>query len=462
MESSLPVSPTMRDTVRAGDAVAGPGPIPALRGYPVLGSLLRFQRDRLGLLDELGRLGPVSRFDLGPVPIHVVNDGALAHALLVDHADAVMKERTQAVFLRPLLGQGLLTSEAGLHRRQRKLLAPAFAPKRLASYAQTMTGEAVWTLASWRDGEVVDVSAAMMEMTLAIAGRTLFSADVRGDARVVGSALHDAMASMLASMSSLVQVPYEWPLPRHRKMRRAVAALDQIVFRLIDERRRDGGDAGDVLSALIAARDEDGAAMDDRQIRDEVMTFILAGHETTANALSWALYALGRHGEVAAALHAEVDALGGRMPTLDDLPQLPYALMIVEEAMRLWPPAYVLGRQILRDVSIGGYRFPAGAVLFINTWGLHRNPGIYEAPYVFRPERFAPEAKKARPRGWYLPFGAGPRVCIGGHFALVEAQLALATIAASVRLTPVGTVEPEPLMTLRPRGGLPMRVARRA
>jgi len=272
------------------------------------------------------------------------------------------------------------------------------------------------------------------------------------------------MEAMLASMTSLVQLPHTWPLPRHLRMRRAVAALDGVVYRLIAEHRRSGEDRGDVMSALIAARDEDdGGVMTDRQIRDEVMTLILAGHETTANALAWALHALGRDAAARERVEAEADSLGGRAPTADDLPRLTYTAMVIEEAMRLWPPAYVLGRTATRDVTVGGYHLPAGAAIFVNTWGMHRSADLYEQPESFRPERFSADAKKARARGTYLPFGAGPRICIGNHFALMEAQLALLAIAAKVRLSPVSpdAVEPEPLMTLRPRGGLPMRVTRR-
>jgi len=450
--------------MRAGAGVTGPATIPDLRGLPVLGSMLLFRSDLLGLLSRMAALGPVARFHLGPVPVHVLTDGALAQAALVDHADAFRKSRELSVFLRPLLGDGLLTSEGMLHRRQRKLLAPAFAHKRIASYAAVMADESAATARSWRDGAVIDVAATMMEMTLSIVGQALFSADVRGDSAVVASALTEAMEAMLASMTSLVQLPESWPLPRHLRMRRAVTALDTVVFRLIAEHRRAEEDRGDVLSALIAAcDDEDGSTMTDRQIRDEVMTLVLAGHETTANALAWALYALSRHPAARERVEAEADSLGGRAPTVDDLPRLTYTAMVIEEAMRLWPPAFVLGRTAIRDVTLGGYRFPAGAAIFVNTWGMHRHPDLYEQPEEFRPERFTADAKKVRGKGTYLPFGAGPRICIGNHFALMEAQLALTAIAAAVRLDAISDkpVEAEPLMTLRPRGGLPMKVTRR-
>ncbi|HTJ40579.1 MAG TPA: cytochrome P450, partial [Kofleriaceae bacterium] len=280
--------------------------MPALPALPVVGNLLEFRRDRLRMFERAGALGPIARFHLGPLPVHVVTDGALAQEVLVDRADDFMKSRGLSVFAKPLLGEGLLTSEGLDHKRARKLLAPAFAAKRIASYADVMVAESVRAADGWRDGEQTDLAEAMMTMTLAIAGRTLFDADVRDDARVVGDALTDAMRSMLDGLSSPLQVPYEWPLPRHNRMRRAVAKLDEVVYRIIDERRRDPRDRGDVLSMLVAARDEQGA-MTDRQIRDEVMTLLLAGHETTANLLTWTFYALARHPQVRDQVEREID-----------------------------------------------------------------------------------------------------------------------------------------------------------
>jgi cytochrome P450 len=295
-------------------------------------------------------------------------------------------------------------------------------------------------------------------MTLAIAGRTLFDADVRGDARVVGDALTDAMRSMLDGLSSPLQVPYTWPIPRHHRMRRAVARLDQVVYRIIDERRGDPRDRGDVLSMLLAAKDDDGRGMTDAQIRDEVMTLLLAGHETTANLLSWTFDALARHPDVRAKVEAEVDqVLADRAPTADDLPRLPYTAMVIDEVLRLWPPAYTMGRQALRDTQVGGVPLARGAAVMVNIWGIHRRADVYPDPLRFDPARMTPDAKKARPRGAFLPFGAGPRVCIGNHFALMEAQLALATIVSRVRVALATTAPaiPEPMITLRSKGALP-------
>ena len=446
----------MLETTAAAPARTPLPELPTLPGLPLLGNMLEFRSDRLA---------PMTRVWLGPVPIHLCSDADLAREILVERADAFKKARAMSVFLRPLLGDGLLSADAELHRRHRKLLAPAFAPKRLAAYGETMVGETARQVAAWRDGAVVDVAAEMMQMTLAIAGRTLFGADVRGDATVVDRGLTMAMRALVANLHSWVRLGYRWPLPRHLRMRRAIAMLDEVVYRLIREGRARGTDTGDVMSILLLARDdEDGTGLSDRQVRDEVMTLLLAGHETTANTLAWTWYELGRHPAIARLVADEVDAaLGGRAATPDDLPRLPYTLQVIEEAMRLHPPAYATGRETTRDVTIGGRRFPPGATILINIRGIHHRGDYYPDPLAFRPERMAIAEKKARPRERYLPFGAGPRVCIGSHFALMEAQLALATMVQQVALAPAwtGVVVPEPLVTLRPRGGLPMRGKRR-
>jgi cytochrome P450 len=459
MESSP--SPSLADTWRAGRHA---GAVPALPRLPVLGNLLEFRKDRLAMQAKLAALGPIARFHIGPIAIHAITDAAMVQEVLVDQADAFGKSRGLSVFARPLLGQGLLTSEGLDHRRARKLMAPAFAARRISGYAQVMAAEAARTAAAWDHGAHVDLAEDMMAMTLAIAGRTLFDADVRGDARAVAVALTDAMQAMIDGLTSPLQVPYAWPLPRHQRMRKAVAELDRIVYRIIRARRASTIDRGDVLSILLVARDDDGQGLSDVQIRDEVMTLLLAGHETTANLLTWTFYALGRHPEIRARVEAEIDrVLGGRPPTADDLPRLPYTLAVLEETMRLWPPAHTIGRAALRDVTIGGRALAKGATVMLNIHAMHRRGDYFPDPLRFDPERMTPEAKKARPKGAYLPFGAGPRVCIGNHFALMEAQLAVAAIVgqARIELRSAAPAEPEPLVTLRPRGGLPVRIVRR-
>jgi cytochrome P450 len=440
--------------------------VPAVPGLPVLGNLLAFRRDQLALHDAAVRTAPLARLQLLHLPIYIASSADLAHQILVEEA-ASFKKSMGLKFLMPLLGDGLLTAESEPHKRHRKLLAPAFAPRRLAAYGEVMVAETRAQLARWTPGRKLDLSHEMMELTLAIAGRTLFGADVRGDARTVAAGLELAQRSVRANLTSVVQLGYHWPLRRHVQMRRAVAQLDEVVYRLIAEGRRAGTDRGDVLSMLLLARDE-AEGLTDREVRDEVMTLLLAGHETTANALTWTWYELGRNPGVLALLDEELRRVVGppgrdRPVTVEDLPSLPYNLAVLEEAMRLHPPAYVTGREALRDIEIGGHALPKRSTVLVYIRGIHRRADYFPDPLAFRPERMLPEARKARPRHHYIPFGAGPRVCIGAHFALLEAQLCLATMVQHARLQVLATnVAPEPLVTLRPRGGLPARVLRAA
>ena len=433
--------------------------IPPVPGLPLLGNLLDFRKDRLGLQDRAAAIGPIARMSLANVPIYMITDADLAHQVLVDDAASYQKS-AGLQFLRPLVGDGLLTAEALPHKRHRKLLAPAFAPKRLHAYGKTMVEETLIQIAGWRGGKHVDLAAEMMQLTLAIAGRTMFSADVRHDAGAVARGLELGMHAMDENLTSPIQLGYEWPLPRHRKMRKAVKILDEIVFRMIREARALGQDRGDVLSILLLAADEEGG-LSDQQVRDEAMTLLLAGHETTANALTWGWFELGRNPAVRAKLEAEVaTALQGRTVTTDDLPQLPYTLAVIEETLRLHPPAYVIGREAITDVQVGTHRLPAKSIVVVNIRGIHRRADYYPDPIAFQPERMLADVKKARPRQQYLPFGAGPRVCIGSHFALMEAQLVLATLVQQAKIRPlVSHLEVEPLVTLRPRGGLPSYVS---
>ncbi len=431
--------------------------VPAIRGLPFLGNMLQFRKDRLALHDEAAEVGPLTRFQILHVPIYSLTDADLAHQVLVTEAGA-FKKTAGLAFLMPLLGEGLLTSEGEVHKTHRKLLAPAFAPKRLAAYGEVMVEETKRQLAGWHKGKQVDIAQEMMEMTLAIAGKTMFDADVRNDANTVAVGLEMAMRSMFASITSPLQgVPYRWPLPRHQQMKRAVRMLDSVVYRMIADGRAANRDKGDVLSMLLLARDEDGTGLSDKQVRDEAMTLLLAGHETTANTLTWTWYELGRNPAAVTRLEEELSrVLGGRTVTAEDLPDLPWTAAVIDEAMRLHPPAYQTGREVVTDVTIGDHRFPPRSIVIINIRGIHRRADYFPAPLAFRPERMLADQKKARPRHHYLPFGAGPRVCIGSHFALMEAQLALATMVQAARVRPTVThVVPEPLVTLRPKGGLP-------
>ncbi len=436
----------------------------AFRGAPLVGSLFEFRDRRLALQLRIARqCGDLGRFHIGPIPVYAVSSAELAHEVLVEHADAFVKSRGLGKIARPMLGDGLLTSEHEKHRRQRKLMAPAFTHRRIAAYAGAMADLAERAQARLADGAVVDVAHEMMRLTLAIVGKTLFDADVANDADDVGAAITAANHYVSEAVTRL-PTPMWLPTRRNRDARRAIATIDAIIYRLIAERRADGVDRGDVLSTLVMARDEEsGEGMPDQQIRDEAVTLFLAGHETTANALAWSFYLLARHPDVYDRLAAEARAvLGGRTPAMDDLPRLPLAAMVLKETMRLYPPAYMVGRRAEREVPLGDVILRRGDTVFVNIFAMHRRADVFEAPDQFRPERFAPKREKLLPRGAYLPFGAGPRVCIGNHFALMEGQLLLAALAQRVRFAAVDArpVEPEPLVTLRPKGGLPMRVTR--
>lgn len=422
-------------------------------GLPLIGNLLEFRRDRLAFQMRVADAG-ITRTRVAWRTVYIVTDHELAHEVLVAKDDAFIKGPGLAVVAKPLLGEGLLTAEKDFHRRSRKLLAPAFTPRRMAGYAAVMADRAVAHAAQVRPGQMIDIAERMMSTTLDIVGRTLFDADLAGDARAVGDALTVAMEYVLASVLSAV--PLGWPTPRRKRGMAAIAQLDEIVLRIVGERRAAGGDRGDVLSIILAARDDDGTGFTDRHVRDEIMTLMLAGHETTANLLAWVWYVLATEPAPRARLDAELaEVLGGRPPTYDDLPRLPVTLAILEEALRLYPPAHTIARQADRDVEIGGVPIPRGAIVTVSVVAMQRRAAYWDAPLAFRLERFLGGDRKARRLG-YLPFGAGPRVCIGNHFALVEAQLILAAWAQRFhfRLAQPAPVALEPLMTLRPKGGV--------
>jgi cytochrome P450 len=440
---------------------------PRVPGLPLLGSLLDFRRDRFSLALRIAReQGDLAQIQLGFFTILMVSSPQGAHELLVEKADAFKKSAGLSIFARPLLGDGLLTSERDVHKRQRRMMAPVFAHKRIAGYGDVMVAKTRAAARAIAERATTDLADDMMRLTLDIVGKTLFDAELAGDANTIGDSLTQAMEQMMDSMVRLVPMPPVVPTPGNRRSLRAVSRLDDVVYSLIRERRASGVDRGDMLGMLLATRDaDDGSALDDKEIRDQAMTIMLAGHETTANALAWAFYLLARSPEVRERLECEVDTvLGDRPATAQDLPQLPYALQIVKEAMRLYPPAYVLGRAATRPVTIGGAPVRRGQLVLVNVAGLHRRRDLFPDPDRFDPERFTPEREKKLPPLAYMPFGAGPRICIANHFALMEAHLVLATLAQTLRfeLASSAPIPAEPLVTLRPKGGVPMRVIPRA
>ncbi len=360
-----------------------------------------------------------------------------------------------------LLGEGLLTSEGEFHLRQRRLAQPAFHRQRIAAYATTMVEYAARACDQWRAGETRDVARDMMRLTLAIAGKTLFDADVEGEADEIGEALTTTFELFNRLTLPFAQLLERLPLPATRRFQKARERLDATIYRIIDERRASGADRGDLLSMLIAVRDEegDGTGMTDEQLRDEAMTIFLAGHETTANALTWTWYLLSQHPDIEARFHAEVDeVLKGEPPTAEDFPRLPYTEMVFAEAMRLYPPAWIIGRRALGDYRIDGYTIPARSILLMSQYMTHHDARFFPDPFRFDPERWTPEARESRPKFSYFPFGGGPRLCIGESFAWMEGALVLATIARRfrMRLAPGHPVEMQPLVTLRPKHGMRM------
>jgi cytochrome P450 len=364
---------------------------------------------------------------------------------------------------RHVFGEGLLTSEGEFWLRQRRLAQPAFHRARIASYAATMVEYTQRLLEGWRDGEERDAHQEMMRLTLRIVGKTLFDADVERDAQGVGKSL-ELLLEIGADFRRTIFVPHWLPTPANLRVKREVAHIEKILYRIIAERRASGRDAGDLLSMLLAAQDEDGSRMTDKQLRDETITLFLAGHETTASTLSWAWWLLAQNSAVEAKLHAELDAvLGGRAPRLDDLPNLPYTNHVITEVLRLYPTAWGLARLVIEDDEIAGFPATKGMGIAMAQWVVHRDPRWYDAPEEFRPERWQGDLLKRLPRFAYFPFGGGARQCIGNTFALMEAALVLATIAQKFRLRLVAghPVVPLASITLRPRHGVRVMLEQR-
>jgi cytochrome P450 len=365
---------------------------------------------------------------------------------------------------RQLFGNGLLTSEGDFWLRQRRLAQPAFHRGRVASYADTMVRFASRLASEWSSGDERDIHAEMMRLTLSIVAKTLFDADVDREAKRVGHAL-EAIMALNSDFRKLILTPTWLPTPRKIRATFATAKLNRIIYRFIDDRRASGAvDNGDLLSMLLAARDDDGSRMTDRQLRDEAITIFLAGHETTANALAWTWMLLAQNPTVESKLHEELDrVLAGRAPSVDDLPNLRYTGLVITESLRLYPPAWGMARVAIEDTEIAGYPIPKGCGVSLAQWVVHRDPRWFEAPLEFRPERWESDQVKRLPRFAYFPFGGGPRQCIGNNFAVMEATLLLATLAQQFRisLVPGREIIPAASITLRPKTGIWGKIEKR-
>jgi cytochrome P450 len=440
-----------------------PGP----KGLPLVGVSFDMLSDLLGLLRRAAKeYGDVVRIPVATGDRFLLNHPDLIEQLLIIqqnkfHKSTVSKEATER-----LLGQGLLISEGDFWRRQRRLAQPAFTRARIVEYAGTMTDITQSHMANWRGGEVRDIAQEMMSLTLDITVKALFGTTLPGEAEQVGRAVAFLMRYALGRARSPLAIPQNWPTPRNRRADREYDLLDSMVYRIIDERRaaKDPAQHTDVLSLLMAAMDEDGSQMTPKQLRDEIMTLFLAGHETTALSLSWTWYLLGENRAAEAKLHEELDhTLAGRAPNVADLEKLPYLHAVVSESLRLYPPAYMLARTSIAPSSFGGYEFPTGTTVLASQWVMHRDKRYYDDPDAFRPERWLDGLAARLPAGAYFPFGDGPRRCIGQSFAVMETALVLATIAQrfQFRLVPGHPMVPEPLVTLRPKHGIRMTIEAR-
>jgi enediyne biosynthesis protein E7 len=434
-----------------------PGP----RGRWPVGNLRALRRDVLGLMLKSSReYGDVVRFHIGPFVVHLLNHPDHVEHVLQSHARNYDKATRSSAKIRSISGDSLLTSNGELWQRQRRLMQPSFHRQRIAGLAGRMIEFTAAMLERWRSniatGEPLDVASEMMRLTYTIVGKTLLGADVGEETSAVERAMETILTHTFRRWGNLIDLPESVPAPGNLRFRRAMRVMDQIVYRIIAEHRSAEGSNTDLLGMLLDVRDEEtGQGLSDTELRNETITFLLAGHETTANALSWIFYLLSQNPDAERQLRAEVSAvLGGCAPTVDLLPHLKFTTMVIQEAMRLYPPIWAIERRAIADDSIGGFHIPAGSSVVISPYALHRNENFWPHPERFDPTRFA-----TRPRA-YIPFGSGPRFCIGNEFAMMEARLIVPMVIQSchLQLVPGHPVEPQPSITLRLKNGLRMTV----
>jgi cytochrome P450 len=442
-----------------------PGPRGELaHGTLVRGSLPDFADHPLDFLLDVARTyGDLASYRFGPKWRFLVNHPDLIEQVLVTDARNYRKHFGTRI-LKPILGNGLLTNEGEFWLRQRRLAQPTFLKNRVLSYAPVMAELTARMLAGWSEGQRVDMQFEFAGLASAIALKTLFGLDDACDRKAFTDALRESLQLLGKKVRTLLPFPIWIPTPTNLRIRRAIAQLDTVLDRFIAAggTRKEPGD--DLLSRLLAARDEDGSAMTDRQLRDEMMTLYVAGHETTAIALTWTWFLLAVHSQAEASLVAEWESvLGGRAPTAEDLPRLPFTEAVILESMRMYPPAFLIGREATCELQLGGYRVRKGDTVIISQWVSHRDPRYFPEPESFRPERWIDGLAQRLPRYAYFPFGGGPRGCIGQTFAMIELPIVLATVGQGFRFTvdldaaPV----PEPQMTLLPRNGMPAVLNRR-
>jgi cytochrome P450 len=433
------------------------------------GAMAHSRRDPLGfLLGGQQRYGDVFRYQLGPLVFHQLAHPDHVKHVLLDNAKNYPRSWYYGR-VKVVVGEGLVTTEGPAWRRLRRMAQPSFHHQRVAALAGVMTDAIDAMRRRWRehaharDGAALDAAAEFVDLTLRIVGRTLLSIDLGGEADRIGAAVTTALEFLNDRVNNLLALPLAVPTPRNLRARRALRTLDAVVYDIIARHRRaPDRDGGDLLAMLLATRDEEtGAGLSDVELRDQVLTFIGAGHETTAVALAWTVYLLSQHPEAEHHLRAEVaEVLNGRTPTVADLPRLAYTRRVIEESLRLYPPVFGVLRDVKDDDAIGGFHIPGRSMVILSPYVTHRHPDVWPDPETFDPDRFTPERSAGRPRFAWYPFLGGPHQCIGQEFAMMEATLTIAMLTQSVRLrlVPGTRVEPKPMLSLRPRDGLPMTI----
>ena len=437
--------------------------LPTPQGTPLWGNWQQYIRNPLELLQNSTRIyGDIFRLRFAFLSSYLFMHPDASHEILARQAQGFEKDPITQRSLGRIIHKGLTVNEGEPWKRQRRLMQPAFHVSRINSYVQMMVQYTEQMLARWRDGELFDINQELIALTLRIVAQALFGIDVMESAGQVSKSMAFLEESFTRESLS-VPIPYWLPTPHNLAVNRVLQGLNSLVGRIIDEHQAMGKDTGDLLSMLLFAQDEDGSQMSDQQVHDEVLTLLLGGHETTANALVWACYLLSQHPDVVQKLHDEVDTvLGQRAPTLEDLQRLHYVDMVIKETLRVYPPAWILGRQARQDVVVAGYRISKGSMVFVSPYVQHHDPRWFEEPEAFRPERFSEENEKDIRAHAYIPFGAGPRVCIGSRFTLMEQKVILTLLAQKCKLTlaPDQKGEMEPLITIRPKGGMRMLISR--
>lgn len=435
------------------------------KGKFLIGNLTDFIGDSIPFMVEAASYGDIAHFRLGPYNAFLVKSPEYVHTILVKHADKFVRDPISRSAAKKFIGNGLVATEGETHRYNRKLMQPAFHPKRLETYLDIMVSQTQRMLDRWEEHDQVILDQEMPELTLKLVCQATLSADVSDKTSRVAEAMADFQDVLAIETRLPLPIPDWLPIPRKRRMKKSVQALNSVIKDIIEERRKSNEDHGDLLSMMMmAVAEDDGGKFDDQQVHDEAVTLLIAGHETTASVLTWAPYLLAKHPEVEAKLHQELDeVLGGRIPTLADLSRLTYLEQVIKETLRLYPPGWIFGRTPLEPVEVGPYTLQKGDLVFLCPYVTHRDERYYEDPEAFKPERFTADFEKSLPRMAYFPFSGGIHVCLGQHFAMMETKVVLSMVLQQYRLllATQEAIRPTGLATLRPHRDLEMKLVKR-